>query len=1073
MRTAILAVLSAPFCCLVSSPQSSVPSASPPVSFQDEAVVVEQSDTTFLYNADGTGDKSLHVRVRVQSEAGARQFSVLSFPYASANDTPTLESLVVHHPGHTDTETPPADAIDMPAPVTQQAPLYSDLKILQIPVRGLAAGDTIEYRVNLHRKSSESPNQFWDNLSFLKGVVALAESVTLDVPEGKRVQTWSPAIKPVVSITGGRRVYTWSSSQLQPTSSDAKKDQATGSQPANKPDVAWTTFQSWQEVGDWYRALSAPRAAVTDALRAKADELTRDAKSPEEQVQALYAFVSTHIRYVGIDFGIGRFQPHLASEVLANQYGDCKDKDTLLEALLHAKGFASGPALIGAGLDMISDVPSPAFFNHVITTVDLPTGRLWIDTTPEVAPFRLLIQPLRDKEALVIPPSGAAKLEHTPAQPPFPFTDHFEATAMLKPDGELTGHVNIDFRSDSEIVFRAIARALAPAQWDQGSQYIANLLGFSGTTSNSSLAHADDTAQPFRISYDYTRKPFGDWDNFRIVPLFPINFLPAVPEKEPSGLIDLGAVRTESASSRIRLPEGYLADLPDAIHVQTPFATFDKTYRLESGELIAEKKLVVLQSNLPAASWEQYKKFAKDISLGEESWVQLTSTNPQAKGPHPPKPGENNFEAARLVSEALVLERNSDWDGTLKKLDEAKKLQPEQAFLWSNYGYVAMRQNKADEAKEDFRRELKNHPDEGYVVQLYGGFLFRRGEFDEARSVLQNYFDRDPSDGTVARLLASVELRTSLEDAIATLRRSAASTPGDHWTQSMLGEVLIQNHQPQEAAGVAKKLLADYPDDPDVLNSAAYMLAETDTDLPIAEEKSKRSLDLLEGETAKTSINEANLGSSARILTLIASWDTLGYIYLKEKKLDDARDYLEAAWKNRNDPVVGLHYAQVLEALGDRKDALRVDELAHGFRRAATASRPPELDEIEASIARLKAAGVPSTLNISASTSVELISQQERTFKIKITPPAKAYTSGVFRLQFTATSISGLLQVNGESFPDSAQDAIRKIDFPHLVPAHSQGRIFRDAVLTCSRGETDCFLVLMPLGSLAAEQNGN
>jgi transglutaminase-like putative cysteine protease len=51
---------------------------------------------------------------------------------------------------------------------------------------------------------------------------------------------------------------------------------------------------------------------------------------------------------VGIDFGVGRYQPHAAAEVLANQYGDCKDKDTLLEALLRAKGFTTAPALIGA-----------------------------------------------------------------------------------------------------------------------------------------------------------------------------------------------------------------------------------------------------------------------------------------------------------------------------------------------------------------------------------------------------------------------------------------------------------------------------------------------------------------------------------------------------------------------------------------------------------------------------------------------------------------------------------------------------------------------------------------------------
>ena len=71
----------------------------------------------------------------------------------------------------------------------------------------------------------------------------------------------------------------------------------------------------------------------------------------------------------------GPLQPHAAAEVLANQYGDCKDKDTLLEALLHAKGFTTTPALIGAGIAPVPEVPSPAVFNHVITTVNLAGGR--------------------------------------------------------------------------------------------------------------------------------------------------------------------------------------------------------------------------------------------------------------------------------------------------------------------------------------------------------------------------------------------------------------------------------------------------------------------------------------------------------------------------------------------------------------------------------------------------------------------------------------------------------------------------------------------------------------------------
>ena len=195
------------------------------------------------------------------------------------------------------------------------------------------------------------------------------------------------------------------------------------------------------------------RSPICFLLQARASEITKDAKTPEDQARAIYNYVSTRTRYVGIDFGIGRYQPHTAAEVLANNYGDCKDKDTLLEALLRAKGFHTAPALIGVGLTPIEAVPSPAVFNHVITTIEQPGGRIWLDSTPEVAPYRLLSAPIRDQLALVVPAQGLSGLERTPATPPYPMYARFELTGELSANGTLAGHVTATYRTDYEVAF--------------------------------------------------------------------------------------------------------------------------------------------------------------------------------------------------------------------------------------------------------------------------------------------------------------------------------------------------------------------------------------------------------------------------------------------------------------------------------------------------------------------------------------------------------------------------------------------------------------------------------------------
>lgn len=66
----------------------------------------------------------------------------------------------------------------MPAPVTREAPLYSDLKQRQLPVRSLAAGDTLEYDQHIVYRKAEAPNQFWGGEHFLfAGEVVLSQTL--------------------------------------------------------------------------------------------------------------------------------------------------------------------------------------------------------------------------------------------------------------------------------------------------------------------------------------------------------------------------------------------------------------------------------------------------------------------------------------------------------------------------------------------------------------------------------------------------------------------------------------------------------------------------------------------------------------------------------------------------------------------------------------------------------------------------------------------------------------------------------------------------------------------------------
>ncbi len=47
--------------------------------------------------------------------------------------------------------------------------------------------------------------------------------------------------------------------------------------------------------------------------------------------------------------GIGGYQPHFAADIFRNRYGDCKDKATLLSAMLSTVGVHSALMMVDTG----------------------------------------------------------------------------------------------------------------------------------------------------------------------------------------------------------------------------------------------------------------------------------------------------------------------------------------------------------------------------------------------------------------------------------------------------------------------------------------------------------------------------------------------------------------------------------------------------------------------------------------------------------------------------------------------------------------------------------------------------
>src|ERR1044072_1301024 len=115
--------------------------------YSQEAVVVEQLNTAYRFEPDGTGRRESSLRVKVQSDAGVERFGQLIFEYSSANEKLDMDYVRVRKADGTVVNAAIADIQDLTAPVAREASVYTDLKQKHVTVPGLRPGDVLEYHM--------------------------------------------------------------------------------------------------------------------------------------------------------------------------------------------------------------------------------------------------------------------------------------------------------------------------------------------------------------------------------------------------------------------------------------------------------------------------------------------------------------------------------------------------------------------------------------------------------------------------------------------------------------------------------------------------------------------------------------------------------------------------------------------------------------------------------------------------------------------------------------------------------------------------------------------------------------
>lgn len=430
-------------------------------------------ERTIEVGADGTMKET--IRIANQSLSQTDDQAGLEAHWFSRN-TKIKSSKAWHQPPEGSTEKASAeDSLD----ITLDSSFFSDRKTRFIGFTGMKRGSLVFFEFETVTQPFALEFDEW----FVGSGTVDRHVVDLTIPAGwQLIYDWVGAAGPDPLIAGSR--YVWEMRDLP--AMDREEDLAASVLdraprllvsivPAEGSTSPVPGFRTWTELGAWYQKKS---AGLTALATMPATLKSTDATQPSFR-SALY--VRDQVRYVSKVVGIGGYIARPAKETSETLWGDCKDKATLLSALLASQHVESYLLLVNASLrhSVSENVPSLSSFDHMVTAVRVTDelaqavsnapavfeapqlGRLLlIDTTDETNSIGSVSGPLAGKRALLVAP-GSSQLVTLPGEQSTAHRVIRNLTVTIDVGGQATFHRETRYYGEPARTVRALNRASA------------------------------------------------------------------------------------------------------------------------------------------------------------------------------------------------------------------------------------------------------------------------------------------------------------------------------------------------------------------------------------------------------------------------------------------------------------------------------------------------------------------------------------------------------------------------------------------------------------------------------------
>jgi hypothetical protein len=712
---------------------------------EDAAACVLYAGNTHLVEPDGTIETITHEITRLNGRKGIEKLGeARNITYDPSYQKLTLNEACIHKKDGRKLAVEPRHV--QLRDVGTDFQVYDHEKQLIISFPTLEVGDVIEVKWTVRGKHTEHGGQFFTRYSFGDATFPVAlDLLRVRLPKGKpfHFATLGGKLDPERSEEGETRTFTWK----PPNCRRVPQDDNLPSRETLFLAVACSTFDLWEQVGQWKRRLRADCWECTPAVREVVRQVTHGLSSPTEKARALTHWMRRNIRYVSAGEKHD-YTPHPPAVVLANRFGDCKDTSQLLAVMLREAGLHVELATLGAQDDgqVLENVPSP-WGTHAILLVTIDGKEHWIDTTASLAGWDFLPRDDRDRLCYVVDDKGTIRLVRTP-----PLTapgNRVEQTTQvwIGADGSSRGE-RVTVAHGSAAMAQRDTFLEAPGG-ERRRQVTAEL---QDANSRTRLVHLElkeaelrdyDSPVTVRTVFEIPNHFTGSSEREGSVTDSKVwnKLLGYNLDYERTVALNLNQPFQSRHRYHIHLPPAYHLDsVPRDVTIRTPWAQFTRTVKTPADqdpvrEVEIEFQLRLDKGLIAPADFDDYRRFHEEVNGAYRAWLSLKPAQETTDAPlleawlhWAPQDSDSAAILARLYL------KNNQLGEARRVLARARLHQPETTELWE----LSVLAAETPKDKETVQRELvRRFPDEARHAIKLGSILVSAGRQQEARAVLE------------------------------------------------------------------------------------------------------------------------------------------------------------------------------------------------------------------------------------------------------------------------------------------------------------------------------------------------